>query len=442
MTLEEKGRRDGRFFAFMIPAFFLWLIGQYTFPLFPTDQLNVIIPYFAQNHGWTPTDVTDPASIGRFVLIPLTIVLGNIIIKMGAKRAFCIFIFLFGASEILIALDGSLSMVSIAMFLFPILGVGMTMATFSLIRNWFRDWRGTALGIVTLVSPLSNATSIAYLTAGTSPGGIGFTPTFLILALIVCAAGVVGMAIIRETPESVGCFPDGARTAPPPEELADASLVGRIKMQHVFRHKESWFHLVVFGILLSSLTVYPAFFVTRFEQLGFTTAQMTAFTFGFSILGGILSLISGIIDDRLGTKNASILLCSLFFLGTIGLRFGAPDRAWMIWIGIVALGGVIGAAPNLNPSMLLHTFGRKSFDHAFKWTYTVLNIFPAAGLYVTSFVLTKTGSLNPMYTAMIPVGALALILLILIRNKVDLTADVLADQAGKEAGSAQPPTEP
>ncbi|MDR0817750.1 MAG: MFS transporter [Clostridiales Family XIII bacterium] len=432
MNLEEKSKRDGRFFMFMIPAFFLWLIGQYIFPMFPTDQLNVLIPYFAENYGWTPSMITDPCSYGRIFLIPVTLVLGNIIIRLGPKRAFCIFVFFYGLCQVLVALsalNGAHWMMSAGMFMFPTLGVGTLMATFSLIKNWFRGWRGTALGVVTAASPLSSALSIQFLTAGWH--GIGMMTTLLICALVVVATGLVGFLIIKETPEQVGCFPDGLRVAPPPEILLKDEYASKVRAQHVFRHKEAWCHLITFGILLSSLTVYPAFFVTRFAQLGFTDADLLHFTLAFSILGALLSLISGVIDDRFGTRVSTMGLCILFFIGTIGLRFGTPEQSWMIWIGIAALGGVIGAAPNLNPSMLLYTFGRKCFDPAFKYTYTVLNIFPAAALWVTAKLLEVTGGFNLMYSVMIGFGALVIVLILIDKKHVDLTADVVHDELKK-----------
>jgi nitrate/nitrite transporter NarK len=396
--------------------------------MLPTDQLNVLIPYFTQTRGWTPSDITDPASIGRLVLVPLTVVLGNLIIRFGAKRVFCLLLFLQGIAEALVAVDASLNLVRIAEFFFPILCVGTLMATFSLVKNWFREWRGTALGIVTCVAPLSNAITIKFLPAGSN--AIGFTPTLLIVSGIICVFGLIGFAIVRDTPELVGCYPDAKRVPPPPEGYADEEAVKDIKFFHVLKHKESWFHICIFGIMLSSLTVYPAFFVNRFiDELGYSPLKLTAFTFAFSILGICLSFVSGFIDDKIGTRRASIGLTVLFLCGTIGLRFGGPGKDWMIWIGIVALGAVVGAAENYNPSMLLHTFGSKCFDHAFKWTYTVLNIFPAAALWLTGMLFTKTGSFNTMYSIEIVLGAITVILMILDKKKVDLTADVIGAES-------------
>ncbi|MDR2487851.1 MAG: MFS transporter, partial [Clostridiales Family XIII bacterium] len=267
MTLEEKQQRSGKFFRFMIPAFILWLIGEYFFPVFATDQLNVLIPYFT-SIGWTPDQVTDPGAIGRLVALPVPLIVGWLTIKFGPKIVFCCSIFLYGLSEMLVATHFSYTTFSIGMLLIPGIGLGVLMSTFSLVKNWFRSWRGTALGIVTLISPIGNATSTQYLTAGT--GSIGFTPTMMIIACIVAATGILGMFIVRSKPEDIGCFPDGAVVAPPPEVLEHDEHVDRINILHVIRHKEAWAHMLIFGICGMSLVVYPGFFIPRFAELGFT----------------------------------------------------------------------------------------------------------------------------------------------------------------------------
>jgi sugar phosphate permease len=303
-----------------------------------------------------------------------------------------------------------------------VFGTALLMSTFSVINNWFRSWRGTALGIVTLVSPLGNATSVSFLGHGTAT--IGFTPTFMLMSCIVAALGIVGLFIVRETPEQIGLYPDGALVAPPPEILQNDALVDKIGFKHIFRYKEAWLHCLIFGICAFGLTVYPGFFVPRFTELGFSPGQITAFTYGFSLFGGGLSFLSGLIDDKLGTRTATMMVMALFFFGTIGLRFGTPDHPWMIWVGIVSLGGIVGAYPNLNPSLVAYTYGRKCFSHVFRFINTGVYILPSFGFYFATRLYEVHGSYNLPYTLMIPISLLGLLCVFLANKKHDLTIDI------------------
>ncbi|MCL1829053.1 MAG: MFS transporter [Oscillospiraceae bacterium] len=431
--MTERSKLNKRFFVFMIPAFVLWLISQYFFPAFATDQLNIVVPFLIETKGWTPLMITNANTYGRIANIPFTFLVGTLIIKWGAKRVFCLSMIMYGISELLVAWSLNYAVFFVGMFLIPIIGIGVLMSTFALVNQWFRKWRGTALGIVTMVSPLASATVISYMSNGVVT--MGFFTTFAILAVIVALAGVVGFAIIRNTPEEYGCYPDGALEAPPPEVLVDAEGVDRIKIKHILKYKESWCHILTFGFMLFCLAAYPAFFLMRFEQLGFTPPQAMAFIFCFSIFGAVLSLFSGFIDDKLGTRRATIMMCSLMFLGTIGLSFGSAEAPWLIWIGIVALGGNVGAAPNLGPSMVVYLFGRKAFNRVYRLLNTGMYIIPAFAIGFVSSFLERDGHFANAYRVMIGVGAIVLIGSILMNKKRDLTADVKAEENKKEAAA-------
>jgi MFS family permease len=430
-----------RFFKFMIPAFAIWLIGEYIFPVFATDQMQVLIPYFAQN-GWDPEMITGPNSVGRLIGLPLPLLWGILIIKLGPKKVFVASLFLYGVAEILIAISfPNYWVFCIGMGAIPGLGTCLLMSTFSLVKNWFRSWRGTALGIVTFISPIGNATSFSFMNGGTN--SIGFTPTLLMVGGAIAVVALIGIFIVRDTPEQLGCHPDGTIDPAPEEKLHDAALVEKINFLHIFRHKEAWAHIFMFGICGMALVCYPAFFMVRYQSLGFTEGQALLFTYGFSIFGGVLSLLSGIIDDKLGTRNATIMIFALFFVGTICLRFGSVDNPWMIWIGTIALGGIVGAYPNLNPSMVAYVYGRKSFDRVFMYMNTGVYILPAIGMtFVTKLqsielasaadpAVVVGGGFNLPYFWMIPISLVGLILVIISNKKVDLTKDVA--KVGKEA---------
>lgn len=406
----------------MIPMFVLLLIGEYAYPCLSTDQFNKLMPWFMETAGWTPNALSAPMTMGRALGIPLTFVCGLCIKKWGAKKIFFVSILSYGLSELLITFSGPYWMYYTGLCILNIMGTWILMATFSLCNNWFRKWRGTALGIVTMISPISSATIISYMDFGVD--NMGYQATFGIMSGVMLAAAAASLFLIRETPEEIGCFPDGMSVAPPPEILVHDDKVGKIGPKQIFRHKEAWLHPLVMGLLIFSIPVYSGFFTTRFAEMGYTQGEMTAFIFGFSIFGALLSFGSGILDDKLGTHRATILMTVIFFVGTIGLRFGTPDRPWMMWFGIISLGGIVGATPNLNPSHCVYTYGRKCFDQVYKYLNTLVCI-PAsfAMTYVTS-LYQGTGNYDLAYTIMIPISLGIVICVLLMNKKHDLTADI------------------
>jgi L-cystine uptake protein TcyP (sodium:dicarboxylate symporter family) len=104
----------------------------------------------------------------------------------------------------------------------------------------------------------------------------------------------------------------------------------------------------------------------------------------------------------------------------------------MIWIGIVSLGGIVGAYPNLNPSMVAYIYGRKSFDRAFMYINTGVYVLPAVGMSFVTRLYSVNGNYDLPYLWMIPIALIGLILVIFTRNSIDLTADVEKDMKRKQ----------
>ena len=420
-----------KFWLFLVPAFILWMIGEYFFSGFTVDQLNVVVPSLMEFKGWTTTAITNANTVGRIINIPLTFVTGTVIIKLGARKVLSFAMILLGVCELCVAIAGNYVMFFIGMCLQPMLGVAILMSTFSLCNAWFRKWRGTALGLVTLTSPLSSATLISYLGHGVAFRG--YTATFATLGIIVVVVGALMAVLVRNTPEEVGCFPDAALEAPPPEILADEEGVNRIKIKHIMKYKESWCHFLCFGFMMFTIGAYAGFFVMRFAEIGLGQGQLTAMTYLYSICGAVLSFFSGVIDDKLGTRNATILLCALMLLGCIGFRFGSANALWMIVIGMIALGGVVGASPNLSPSMVVYLFGRKAFNRVYRLLNCGVYLLAAFGVAFVSVCYKATGNFKLAYTLMIVVGVIMLACALLMNRKRDLTEDVKQDEEKKAA---------
>lgn len=411
-----------KYYMYMIPMFILLLIGEYAYPCLSTDQFNKLMPWFMENAGWSSNALSAPLTMGRALGIPLTFVCGFCINKIGAKKIFVISILSYGLAELLVTFSGPYPMYYLGLCVLNIMGTWILMSTFSLCNNWFRSWRGTALGIVTMISPISSATIIKYMNYGVE--NMGYKWTFGLMSIVMLATAVAALILIRETPEEIGCYPDAKEVAPPPEMLANGDKVDKIGIRQIFRYKEAWLHPIAMGLLIFSIPVYSGFFTTRFAELGYTTGEMTAFTFGFSIFGALLSFISGVLDDKLGTHRATILMTVVFCIGTIGLRFGTPDRPWMMWFGIISLGGIVGATPNLNPSHCVYTYGRKSFDQVYKYLNTLVCIPASFAMTFVTSLYEKTGSYDFAYTLMIPISICIVVCVLLMNKQHDLTAEI------------------
>ena len=438
--MESTGKQltakqmKSKFYAIAIPVVVLCFVSQYIYPALPTDQLNFLFPYLAETFGWDPTVLATPLTIGRLLCIPFTFIFGTIIAKKGYKWLFSICIVLLGICEMMLAFVKSFALYCVPAALIPILSAALLMGAFACINSWFDRWRGRVLGIITLSSPLSALITFNILNNGQK--AIGFPKTVIFYSLAIIAVGILTIFVIKETPEEVGCYPDGADVPARVMAREDATLVNDIKVIHIAKHYQIWLHAFAFGAMIFAIGCCCSFFNPVFQVQGYTDAQINGLLIGYSVLGMALSALSGVIDDKFGTRTSAIVFASLFVLGMIGFRFGNAETPWLTWVGMIALGGLVGAIPNLNPSMIAYIYGRDAFNSVNRFSNAITYILPSFSvIYMTTFTAIGGQGLNYKlaYNGLIIIAILVLIAILLINKKIDLTADVVKSQEKKAA---------
>lgn len=423
MEKEIKKSSRGKFLAYAIPIVVLLFISQFIYPAIPTDQLNFIFPYLAGTFGWDPVAMSVPMTIGRICNIPFFFLCGTILLKKGPRWFFPICIIVCGLCESILAFVNNFALYCVAAFLLPIVCSGLLIGAFAVVNNWFSKWRGRILGIITLSSPLSSLVTYNVLNKGEQ--AMGFKTTVLLFSGFIVLIGILSMIIIKERPEAIGCYPDGADEPPALPERADIGLIKDIKLKHLLKHPEIWLHSAAFGLLIFIMGCCCAFFVPTFQAQGYSEGYINILLAGYALLGMGLSFLSGVLDDRFGTHKASLIMGIIFVLGMLGFRLGSVDRPWLTWIGMVALGGMVGSVPNLNPSLIVYTYGRDAYDYVNRVSNALVYVFPCFS--VMYFTAASKISYNFAYTGLIIVAVIAFLCLLFIRKKIDLTQDVLAD---------------
>ena len=145
--------------------------------------------------------------------------------------------------------------------------------------------------------------------------------------------------------------------------------------------------IVTPGITIIS-GVLVAQFVGRAQAVGFSQTTGTALLSIAAVIGIVASYIWGVLDTKMGTKFASILL-ALWFAIAILLNI-LPGQATFV-VSAVFLGCALGGNTNFSTSMCASLFGRKNFQRAFNFVFPVSCIFRAAASVVLGVVLGATG---------------------------------------------------
>lgn len=395
-----------------IPILILGIFMMYFYSGLQNDHLNVLTSYY-QNLGWSATTITNPVTFAGFVVILATALIGTLLIKYGVTKVVVPSTVILGLATIGLAFSGTnLLLYSISLFLVRLLVVPLQMGAFQLCTNWFVDFRGRALGLITIGNPLCTATLIALLTAGVA--NLGFTTTYTIVGMVVLVLALLIGIFIKSTPEECGLYPDGASFPP-----HTAEETRTMTLKEVFANTGSYLLIISFGFLQFCIVAIMAFFLPRMNMVGTDITITLTWLSIAAVCAMPVSYILGWIDDKFGTVTACLVLCVTYLVALVALLKMTANNIPLLALAAFGIAGVTGGTPNLHPSITAYVYGRKNYQAANRWIMAIQAVIMAFAIYFMSSILDATGSLDLAYEIMIGMVIVAAVALLLIGRKPD-----------------------
>jgi len=408
--------KNKKFARYAIAFCILGIIFMFMYSGLQNDQINIIQSFSA----WSKTSTQQPLAVGNLVCIALTFVFGTCFIKFGVRKTLipCIIIAALGCIGLVAAnglacanealtvsghsvndplVVGNYLLFWISLFAIRCCCMCLQMAGFQLASNWFVRYRGRVLGIISLGSPLFSVLCTSVMTSFISRHlGGDYRPFYIGIAVTLAAVAILTALLLRDKPEDVGLFPDGADHAPVSESIEEQPLT----VKQVLCMKKSWLMICNFGayqfIVITCMASLAAWFthlcITNaeavatgtlgglFEELGglkgtgastLFIGQATKWLSVGAILGIPMSFIFGFINDKFGTPTASLILGITELCTVIGLMAqhsavaatGSCNVPMLILWGF-GVGCMTGGTPALHPASINFAFGRRSYQSA------------------------------------------------------------------------------
>ncbi len=466
--------KNKKFAGYTIAFCLLGVVFMFLYSGLQNDQINIIQGYSA----WTKTSTQLPMTVGNFVCIALTFVFGTCFIKFGVRKTLipCIAVSALGCLGIVAAngiaainpalkvaehapgdpaVVGNYTLFWISLFAVRCACMCLQMAGFQLAASWFIRYRGRVLGIVTLGSPLFSLIGTSAMTDFiTKKLGGDYRPFYVGLAILLVVVAVLVVLFIRDTPEEVGLFPDGADHAPKSEAGDEVQL----SVGEVLKQKKSWILICNYGAFQFVINACMGSMVAWFTTLVATNAdKVAAGELGgmFQGMGGMegsgvmvlwvgqviawlslgvligigMSFIFGVIDDKLGTPIASLILGITEFFPVIGLMTQAKSVAetgacnvpmLILWgFGVACM---TGGVPTMHPASVSFMFGRREYQSANR-VIMAIQLIPSAVAAMMMTVLMEQGKGTLGYGILLAVVAFGIITTIPMLKMKDANAE-------------------
>ena len=383
-----------------------------------TDGLNTIVSSYAQLHGVEEGAIlswTTPASWLGLVGAALS---SWLITKRGNRIILLVSAVLGGITYMCYGLVSGLTGFTVVTALANFFGMSYcwTCAN-ALMASWFPTKKGLALGWATMGQNLCSATFVLLLTAFVTMAGVN--GSFYLMGGLLIVAGIFSFLVMRDTPEELGCAPDNGAVS---QEELDSYRREMKEYQSpwtakaLLRNKQVWLIGIGYGIYIICTVSCISRLIPRLIMAGWAPPKAIGSMTVAAILGLFGSYITGWLDQKLGTKKASVIF-GLWWLVTLISCAIPSDNLYLQYFTVFMIGMAIGGIGNLFPSMTATVFGRMDFVRAMGVLNPITNIVRSFAFVIMGVGLSMTGTYHLSYVF---VAVLCVIGIILV-SRIDET---------------------
>jgi MFS family permease len=397
-------------------GFFGWWIAAtaiVTFGLsvgFPYYNLPFFYDYFEKSFHWKLSQIT----LGFPIAALLTIWVGPLLIPRFSPRRMIVI----GTGFTALAFFGFARMQGAILFYFTLYFVYTIGYLFSgpiphqlLVSYWFQKKRGFAMGLVYVGVGLFGGIG-SFLVRGLTDH-YGFRTALAVLGGLMFLAWPLALFVLKDRPQEMGQFPDGA-PAPP----ADAKLVPQ-SFSTLLHSGPFWLLLIGSICSIGSIGSINTHMKLVFRDAGFVDQKLLNTTWTtasalilWSSIAGRLSI--GHFADVFSKKRVMTATYFMVAATILLLQSVTPAREYSLYLFAVIFGFSMGADYMLIPLMAAEQFGVNTLPRAMAVILPVITIGQTWLPFLVSYLRERYGSYTLPMTVVFGIamlGAVAIMLL-------------------------------
>jgi MFS family permease len=354
---------------------------------------GVFLKPLSQEFGWSRTGISLAFSLGNLMFSGALPLIGRLVDRLGARKVILPSVLIFGLGVMsFYFLSASLWHFYALYLLLGVVNSGPLPAYSKVISRWFDQKRGLALGLAMagmgvggfIIPPLAQALITT----------VGWRQAYVFLGLLVIGITmpVVGL-FLKETPQRMGLWPDGAVVAP-------AGVAKRNGQEPGLSGREAW-HTGAFWLMVG------AFFLQSVGFHGYYIHLVPLLTDrGVSAQSAAMVVSLGSVGGMLGRAGGGYLL-DRFFAPYVAVCFfcGSALGIFLLWSGAVGglafvaafLGGLgVGAEMDIIAYMVSRYFGLRAFGEIYGYVFAAFTLGGVIGPPLMGIGFDSTGSYSPV----------------------------------------------
>lgn len=316
---------------------------------------SIFIDSMIEDTGFSRSTISGLYTVSTGVSALMVAVISRMADRWGARSNLILVGLGFGAACFGMAFSAGFAAFYLSFAGLRALGQGsLTINATLLVNQWFVTKRGRAIALMGLGFPLSNAVlpPLSRYLIDT----IGWREAYAVLGIIVVLLVVpAAILLVRNRPEDVGLYPDGA-DEPPLIEQAVGYNAAAAASRPVLTSPAFWMlalPLATPGLVVTALVFHQT---SIFEENGLSATTAAAVFVVFAIASASTSLIAGFVVERVGPAR----LFNVAMLGLFGVCMLALviNSTWMAILYVVGMGVTGGTQRIVQGVIWAHYYGR------------------------------------------------------------------------------------
>lgn len=357
-------------------------------------QTNTVIPAFAQARGWDAS-MLNVASGAAALIDGIGILFWARFTRKNAKVLCAVTMFISAALLLIRAQTDSASVFMVMMILLAICSSAYNgCCAMTLTANWWPTKKGVVLGFSTMGVIAMQVVYVPIMPVLYAKYGLFGGEA--IIAAIIAVVGLLVLLFVKDTPEEAGETPDGM---PPLEAEETRKIIDELhayKSPYTFgkliKDPNSWKIALSVGLPLMAAMTFIASTIPALIGWGYSPALATTVFAVGGVIGFAGSFIFGVIDQKWGTKKASMTYAICMIIAII-FTFFMPQSLMCVWVGSAILFASNGSGRNLLPSFIATKYGRWDYPAAYQIIGTIGMICPGVGIMLTGLFRSYTNML-------------------------------------------------
>lgn len=408
-----------------------WILTIYAFLTYAVSGMqnqtfSVLNDYYTNTIGWTNVQQQFIITCAGVVCVFVMGFIGNVVRKVSPRKiAFALLL----TSGVLFYVCSYVNTYILMAVIFVVTRCVAQTCSMQLngtfINNWFPKKRGLVIGWATCGQALATTLSTILMGWGLSKMGIHGAYGIVSVISIVCA--FIIFFVLRDYPEELGKHPDNDPDAvrKSVEQIKEHKTIWTAK--RIFTCKEFWFISLSVAVMVFGAG-FMAQVVPVLMSSGFNPAQIPLIMTGIGIAACFGSYICGVIDVKLGTKTAMLVVDACLLI--MGLLANTGNKV-MVIIALALLAIMLGGGSNFAVSMCSGCWGRENFNDIIRFMMPITVFISSLAPTIIALVAEKFGGYGAAFLLASILGIVSAILILLVRGN-----DFVAKKEAKWAETA------